>query len=115
MIAQVIIVVQHDQDRQISRQLAHSLQLQPQYVVDDDLDPDQLSSLYGACRMVISSRLHAVILAMLATVPAISIAPEVTFKEHAVLGMLGLGSLCVSSKNGARACSPALPRYCARP
>ncbi len=43
----------------------------------------------GSCRMVVSSRLHGVILAMLAGVPAISLAPEVWFKEHAVLDLLG--------------------------
>jgi polysaccharide pyruvyl transferase WcaK-like protein len=108
LFTQVIIVVQHDQDRPISRKLAQSLQLDARRVIDDDLDPGQLSSLYGACRMVISSRLHAVILAMLTGVPAISLAPEVTFKEHAVLDMLGLRSLCVSTKvgsvNAARLC-----------
>ena len=100
LVAQVVIVVQHEQDRPISRQLARRLQLDARCVVDDDLDPGQLSSLYRACRMVISSRLHAVILAMLAGVPAISLAPEVTFKEHAVLDMLGLTSLCVPTSKG---------------
>jgi polysaccharide pyruvyl transferase WcaK-like protein len=100
LVTQVVIVVQHEQDRPISRQLACRLQLDARCVVDDDLDPSQLSSLYGACRTVISSRLHAVILAMLAGVPAISLAPEFTFKEHAVLDMLGLTSLCVPTRMG---------------
>ena len=119
LVTQVIIVVQHEEDRTISRRLAHSLQLEARCVVDDDLDPCQLSSLYGACRMVLSSRLHGVILAMLAGVPAISLAPEVTFKEHAVLDMLGLGSLCVSTKldpvDAARLCldiAGELDRHC---
>jgi polysaccharide pyruvyl transferase WcaK-like protein len=98
LVTQIVIVVQHDEDRPISRQLARRLQLDARCVVDDDLDPGQLSSLYGACRMVISSRLHAVILAMLAGVPAISLAAEVTFKEHAVLDLLGLKSLCVPTR-----------------
>jgi polysaccharide pyruvyl transferase WcaK-like protein len=108
LVTQVVIVVQHDQDRPISHQLARGLQLDARCVIDDDLDPGQLSSLYGACRMVISSRMHAVILAMLAGVPAISLAPEVTFKEHAVLDLLGLTSLCVPTRMGpvaaAKAC-----------
>jgi colanic acid/amylovoran biosynthesis protein len=99
-ITQIVIVIQADEDRTISLELARSLQLDPRCVVDDDLSPDHLSSLYGACRMVISSRLHAVILGMLAGVPAISLAPEVTFKESAVLGMLGLESLCVPTRLG---------------
>src|SRR5207244_2254932 len=39
LIAQVIVVVQHDQDRSISRQLAQSLRLEARRVIDDDLDP----------------------------------------------------------------------------
>lgn len=97
---QIVIVVQHDEDRPGSHQLARRLQLDARCVIDDDLDPAQLTSLYGACRMVISSRMHAVILAMLAGVPAISLAPEVTFKEHAVLDMLELTSLCVPTRMG---------------
>ena len=97
---QIIVVVQHDEDRLISRQLASRLKLDDRCVVDDDLDPGQLSSLYGSCRMVISSRLHAVILAMLAGVPAVSLAPEVTFKEQAVLDLVGLKSLCAPTARG---------------
>jgi hypothetical protein len=44
--------------------------------------------------------MHAVILAMLAGSPAVSLAPEVTFKEHAVLDMLGLSSLCMPTRRG---------------
>ena len=50
--------------------------------------------------MVISSRLHAVLLSLLAGVPAISLAPEVTFKERAVLELLGLESLWIPSTTG---------------
>jgi polysaccharide pyruvyl transferase WcaK-like protein len=100
LVAQIVIVIQCDEDRAISLELARSLQLDPRFLIDDDLTPDQLSNVYGACRMVISSRLHAVLLAMLAGVPAISLAPEVTFKERAVLDLLGLESLCVPTKTG---------------
>jgi polysaccharide pyruvyl transferase WcaK-like protein len=100
LVTQIVVVVQCDEDRAISLELARSLQLDPRFVIDDDLCPDQLSNFYGACRMVISSRLHAVLLAMLAGVPAISLAPEVTFKERAVLGLLGLESLCVPTRTG---------------
>jgi polysaccharide pyruvyl transferase WcaK-like protein len=44
--------------------------------------------------------LHGVILAMLAGMPAISLAPEVWFKEHAVLDLLGLSALCVPTRLG---------------
>jgi polysaccharide pyruvyl transferase WcaK-like protein len=100
MITQIVIVLQSDEDREISHELARSMQLDARFCINDDLSPCQLSHFYGACRMVISSRLHAVILAMLAGVPAISLAPEVTFKERAVLEILGLEPLCVPTRWG---------------
>jgi Polysaccharide pyruvyl transferase len=68
--------------------------------IDDDLSPEELSNLYGSCRMVISSRLHAVILALLARVRAVSLAPEVTFKERSVLEIVGLDSLWIPTRAG---------------
>lgn len=100
MVTQIIIVIQADEDRAISLELLRSLHLDDRFFIGDDLSPGQLSSLYGACRIVFSSRLHAVILAMLGGVPAVSLAPEVTFKEHAVLEFLGLESLYVPTKMG---------------
>jgi polysaccharide pyruvyl transferase WcaK-like protein len=97
VVRQVVVVLQTDEDRPISRDLAHELELEPRFFLDDDLDPHQLSAVYGACRMVISSRLHAVLLSLLAGVPAVSVAPEVTFKERAVLELLGLESLWIPS------------------
>jgi polysaccharide pyruvyl transferase WcaK-like protein len=98
---QIVVVVQCDEDRAISLALARSLELDPRFVIDDDGNPAQLSNLYSACGLVISSRLHAMILAMLGGALAISLAPEVTFKEHAVLDLLGLESLCVPTRIGA--------------
>jgi polysaccharide pyruvyl transferase WcaK-like protein len=100
VVRQVVVVLQTDEDRAISRALVESLELDPRSFLDDDLDPHQLLGLYGACRMVISSRLHAVLLSWLAGVPAISLAPEVTFKERAVLELLGLESLWIPSASG---------------
>jgi|GEM_PF-2947714 len=97
VVRQVVVVLQTDEDLAISRELARGLDLDPKFFIDADLDPEQLSNLYGACRMVISSRLHAVLLSFLAGVPAISLAPEVTFKERAVLEILGLESLWIPS------------------
>lgn len=97
VVRQVVVVLQADEDRVISRDLADSVELDPRFFIDDDLDPDRLSDVYGACRMVISSRLHAVLLSLLAGVPAISLAPELTFKERAVLEVLGLESLWIPS------------------
>jgi polysaccharide pyruvyl transferase WcaK-like protein len=100
VVRQVVVVLQTDEDRAISRDLAHRLELDHRFFLDDDLGPDQLSDVYGACRMVISSRLHAVLLSLLAGVPAVSLAPEVTFKERAVLELLGLESLWIPSTAG---------------
>jgi len=97
VVRQVVVVLQADEDRAISRDLVHNLRLDPRFFIDDDLDPDQLANVYRACRMVISSRLHAVLLSFLAGVPAIALAPEVTFKERAVLELLGLESLWIPS------------------
>jgi polysaccharide pyruvyl transferase WcaK-like protein len=101
VVRQVVVVLQTDEDRATSRALVDCLQLDPRFFLDDDLDPEKLSAVYGACRMVISSRLHAVLLSFLAGVPAISLAPEVTFKERAVLELLGLESLWIPSTTGA--------------
>jgi len=100
LVTQIVVVIQSDEDRAISLELARRLQLDPRFLIDDDLCPGQLSNLYGACRMVISSRLHAVMLALLDGVPAMSLAPEVTFKEHSVLELLGLESLYLPTKMG---------------
>ncbi len=97
---EILVVVQADEDRAISLDLLKTLELDPRYLIAGDLNPEELSSLYSACRMVVASRLHAVILSLLAGVPAISLAPEVTFKEHSVLEIVGLESLCVPTRLG---------------
>jgi polysaccharide pyruvyl transferase WcaK-like protein len=101
VVRQTIVVLQTDEDLEISRELVQKLGLEARFFIDEDLDPDQLSNLYGSCRMVVSSRLHAVLFSLLAGVPAVSLAPEVTFKERAVLKILGLESLWVPSSAGA--------------
>jgi polysaccharide pyruvyl transferase WcaK-like protein len=100
-VRQIVVVLQADEDLEISRELMQRLGLDPRFFISDDLDPEQLSNLYGACRMVISSRLHAVLLSLLAGVPAVSLAPEVTFKERTVLEIVGLDSLWIPSMAGA--------------
>lgn len=101
VVRQIVVVLQTDEDRAISRDLVDLLGLDARFFLDDDLDPDQLANVYRACRMVISSRLHAVLLSLLAGVPAISLAPEVTFKERAVLELLGLEALWIPSTTDA--------------
>jgi polysaccharide pyruvyl transferase WcaK-like protein len=100
LVEHILVVVQCDEDKAISLELVQALELDARFLIDEDLGPRELSSLYGSCRMVIASRLHAVILSLLAGVPAVSLAPEMTFKERAVLDMLGLASLCVPTRLG---------------
>jgi len=98
-VTQIIVVVQAEEDRFASERLAARLGLDTRSVIDDDLDPQQLIALYGLCDLVVSSRLHAVILAFIAGTPAVSLAPAVTFKERAVLGSIGLEDYCVQSSD----------------
>jgi colanic acid/amylovoran biosynthesis protein len=95
VIDQILIVVQAERDRDISRLLANLVGESPAMVVDEDLDPAQLVAVYSACSMVLSSRLHSVIFAFLGGTPAVSVATGLTFKEGAVLSLVGLGDLCV--------------------
>ena len=115
LVRQVLIVVQAEEDRAASRQLAALLGIETTCIVDDDLDPAQLTSLYGACRLVVSSRLHGVILSLLGGTPALSLAPGVTFKERAVLSVVGLGDLCVPTEEGPERLAEACIRVAADP
>jgi polysaccharide pyruvyl transferase WcaK-like protein len=117
-ITSIRIVVQANADREISRRLCELLGLSQSDVLDVDWDPQQLSAMYSACDMMIASRLHAAVLSLGAGTPAVLVAPEVTFKERAVLKVLGLEDLCVPSSAGAAAVSDlcvqvatALPYY----
>jgi polysaccharide pyruvyl transferase WcaK-like protein len=101
LVTQIVIVRQSDEDRAISLDLAQRLKINSRAFIDDDLSPEELSNLYGSCRMVVSSRLHAVILALLAGARAVSLAPELTFKERSVLEIVGLDSLWVPTRGGA--------------
>lgn len=94
-------MVQAEADREISRRLSELLGLSPSDVIDVDWDPQQLSAMYRGCDMVIASRLHAAILSLGAGTPAVLVAPEVTFKERAVLKVLGLEDLYVPSSAAA--------------
>lgn len=62
-----------------------------------DLSPSQLQREYRNCGLVLGSRLHAVVLALSAGVPALSVPTGVTFKEKAVLSEVGLADYVVGS------------------
>jgi polysaccharide pyruvyl transferase WcaK-like protein len=67
---------------------------------DYDLGPLDLVSEYSKCSLVVSSRLHATILALLGSTPAISLPTGLTFKERAVLEAMGLKRLASQSDEG---------------
>lgn len=62
-----------------------------------DLSPGELQREYQSSGLVLSSRLHAVVLALSAGVPALSVPTGVTFKERAVLSEVGLADYVVGS------------------
>jgi polysaccharide pyruvyl transferase WcaK-like protein len=64
---------------------------------NDDLSPAQLLTAYGSCTLIVASRLHAVVLGIVAGTPAISLPTGVTFKEEALLTEVGLGELAPST------------------
>jgi polysaccharide pyruvyl transferase WcaK-like protein len=61
-----------------------------------DLSPYELQREYQSSGLVLSSRLHAVVLALGAGVPALSVPTGVTFKERAVLSEVGLAEYLVT-------------------
>ena len=112
LIDQILIVVQAERDRDISRLLASLLSASPAIVVDEDLDPAQLVAVYAACRMVLSSRLHSVILSFLGGTPAVSVATGLSFKEEAVMSLVGLGDLCAPVNHDHRTLVDLCTRVC---
>jgi polysaccharide pyruvyl transferase WcaK-like protein len=82
-------------DSALTRKVADRVSRQfPSLLVqlDESADPSPVALMdsYAECAAVISSRLHAVVLALAAGSIGISIAGGVTFKEHALLSEVGL-------------------------
>lgn len=91
-----VLVVAHtvgpiavEDDREVTARLARSLPADRTVHVEDDLAPDELSTLYGACSAMLAVRLHAAILAMVAGTPALAIAYFGT-KTAGVMASAGL-------------------------
>jgi polysaccharide pyruvyl transferase WcaK-like protein/O-antigen/teichoic acid export membrane protein len=80
-----------EDDRPISRELARLLKDLPARFVEQDLTAEELAALYGQCRVVLSIRLHAAILALSQGTPAFSVA-YMTRKTEGVMEMAGPGA-----------------------
>lgn len=88
IVPQVLGPTEIEDDRPLSRELSAILQGYPVHLIEDDLTPAELSALYGACRLVVSVRLHAAILAMVGGAPAFAIA-YFTAKTQGVMELCG--------------------------
>jgi polysaccharide pyruvyl transferase WcaK-like protein len=58
-------------------------------VIDDDLGPDELVSFYGAASLVVGTRLHSTILALVGGTPVVAVSYQP--KAQGVFGLVGLG------------------------
>ena len=64
------------------------------FLVIDDLSPNQLAELYGAAKLVIATRFHAVVLAITGGTPVIAI-PYFGVKTQGSLSDLGLSEYVI--------------------
>jgi polysaccharide pyruvyl transferase WcaK-like protein/O-antigen/teichoic acid export membrane protein len=97
LINSVLVVVQCmgptaiEDDRALSEQLCWMLEEDvPTTLVAEDLTVGELAALYGACRVVLTVRLHAAILALSQATPAYSVA-YMTRKTEGVMQAAGRG------------------------
>jgi polysaccharide pyruvyl transferase WcaK-like protein len=95
-VATSLLVVAHtlgplpvEDDRPAARALFQRLSDQPAVLVEDDLSPEELAAVYGACCAVVTVRLHAAILALSQGTPAYAIA-YMTRKTEGVMEAAGL-------------------------
>ena len=89
VIVQACGPTQIEDDRSISSQLLALLPQGRASLIADDLTAGELAALYGACRLVVTVRLHAAILAMVGGTPAYAIS-YFTAKTAGVLRGAGL-------------------------
>jgi polysaccharide pyruvyl transferase WcaK-like protein len=87
------VTVQHhgESDLDLLNRLAERLESVgvPYFLVRDDLAPEELSYLYGMCRVLLGTRLHSCILAACAACPVVAIRYQ-GFKTEGVMAELGL-------------------------
>ena len=82
-------------DRAVTMQLHARLRDGDRAVLlDEDLGPDELAALYGRAAVVLGTRLHSAILALVGGAPVVALSYE-PVKTHGVMGLLGLGDFVV--------------------
>ncbi len=66
-------------------------------IIDQDISPEMLSTLYGKSKLMIGTRLHAVIFALIGGAPAIAI--SYNHKVDGIMGMIGLQEYVLDISN----------------
>jgi colanic acid/amylovoran biosynthesis protein len=94
LFAHTIGPVANEDDRPIAHRLKALLGDPRVVVVDEDLDPGEIAAFYGHAALLIGTRLHSVILALVAGTPAVAIAYFGT-KAQGTMRLLGAESLCI--------------------
>ncbi|CAI8719436.1 polysaccharide pyruvyl transferase family protein [Methylocaldum szegediense] len=81
-------------DIEPTRQLAERLKDLPVVFIDEDFSPEELAALYGEAELLIGTRFHSVVLALVAGTPALAVSyfgPKAT----GIMNMLGMSDLCM--------------------
>jgi colanic acid/amylovoran biosynthesis protein len=94
LFAHTIGPVENEDDRPIAHRLKALLDDARVIVVDEDLDAGEIAAFYGHAALLIGTRLHSVILALVAGTPVVAIAYFGT-KAQGTMRLLGSESLCV--------------------
>jgi colanic acid/amylovoran biosynthesis protein len=94
LFAHTIGPVANEDDRPITRRLNALLDDARVVVVDDDLDAGEIAAFYGHAALLIGTRLHSVILALVAGTPAVAIAYFGT-KAQGTMRLVGAEQLCI--------------------
>jgi colanic acid/amylovoran biosynthesis protein len=91
--AKIVMVAQCEEDVALTRKFARELaDLQPM-VVDRDMTPGELGGVYGACDMLIATRMHAAIIGLQRGTPVAAIAYEA--KHFDAFRDVGIGECVV--------------------
>lgn len=94
LFAHTIGPVANEDDRPIAHRLKALLPDDRVVVVDDDLDAGEIAAFYGHAALLVGTRLHSVILALVAGTPAVAIA-YFGPKAQGTMRLVGRESLCV--------------------
>ena len=94
LFAHTIGPVANEEDRPITHRLKGLLPDERLIVVDDDLDAGEIAAFYGSAALLIGTRLHSVILALVAGTPAVAIS-YFGPKAQGTMRLVGREALCV--------------------